>query len=52
MSDFDYFYAERVRRALFLRDGVVDFDLFYESLLEQKREFHGLPKSSSWRLEI
>ena len=51
MSDLDMFYADRVRRALRLRDGVVDFDDFVEALLDERRRLHGL-KTSDRSLEI
>lgn len=51
MSDMDFFYSQRVRRALRLRDGGVDFSHFVDELTDNKREQHGL-ETSSRRLEI
>jgi len=51
MSDLDHFYAERVRKALVLRDGCVNYGDFCEALLDKRREMHRLPTSPG-RLEI
>ena len=51
MSDLDMFYTERVRRALRLKDGSVDFGNFVEELCDVRRNANGL-KTSVRRLEI
>lgn len=49
-TDFDCFYAAQVRRALVLRDGVVDFDDFVMNFTDHYRTCHGL--TTQGRLEI
>lgn len=49
-TDSDYLYAEKVRRALVLRDGQVDFDDYVTALTDRYREHYGLPTQG--RLQI
>lgn len=46
MSDFTFMRTNLYRRALRLRDGVVDFDDLCECWLDLGRERHNLPLQS------
>lgn len=51
MSDLDMMAAERLRRAMHLKYGVVDFEDFVDQLCAMKMDQYGL-ESRCRRLEI